>query len=135
MSGDEIVITWHLKDGTKHLNCLKCFFHIRKSIFNNKSAYLEKYGVFPEFKAGLHFGKVITGEMGEIKKDIVYHGDTVNTSARIQAECNAYGKTLLISKDLLDVIDLEDKYKSESMGHIKLRGKLTELELFSIEEK
>lgn len=132
--GDEIVITWQKKDGVKDVNCLKCFFHINKSILNVKDAYLEKYGVYPEFKAGLHFGKVITGEMGEIKKDIVYHGDTVNTSARIQAECNGYGKTLLISRDLLDILDLDDKYIAESMGKIKLRGKLTELELFSIEE-
>ncbi len=127
--GDEIVLTWHRKDGTKDNNCLHCFFDIQKDIYDKKDIYLKKYGVYPEFKAGLHFGKVITGEMGEIKKDIVYHGDTVNTSARIQAECNSYNKKLLISQDLLDILELDGKYKSESMGHIKLRGKLTELEL------
>lgn len=133
--GDEIVLTWQKKDGTKDTNCLHCFFAIQNSIIEKKDIYLKKYGVYPEFKAGLHFGKVITGEMGEIKKDIVYHGDTVNTSARIQAECNGYNKTLLISKDLLDILDLEDKFKAESMGNIMLRGKISELELFSIEEK
>jgi adenylate cyclase len=123
-----------LKDGTHNLNCINLFFHIQKNIENKKKTYLDKYGVYPEFKAGLHFGKVIAGEMGDIKKDIVYHGDTVNTTARIQAECNKYNKKVLISKELLDNLELNDKYKVESMGFIILRGKEKELELYGIEE-
>lgn len=133
--GDEIVITWHMKDGISDLNCLNCFFKIQKKILGKKNIYLQKYDVYPEFKAGLHSGKVITGEIGDIKKDIVYHGDTVNTTSRIQYECNSYNKIFLISKVLLDKIDLNNMYKAESMGNIKLKGKVNELELFSIEEK
>ncbi|MEO8210577.1 MAG: adenylate/guanylate cyclase domain-containing protein [bacterium] len=133
--GDEIVITWQLNEGIKNVNCIKCFFLIQKKVLANKNLYIDKYGVYPEFKAGLHFGKVITGEMGEIKKDIVYHGDTVNTSARIQTECNVYGKTLLISKELSDKLNFKNKYKFESIGFIRLRGKEKKLELYSIEEK
>jgi len=132
--GDEVVLTWHTKEGIKNLNCIKCFFNIQNKIYGLKDIYLKKYGVCPEFKAGLHVGMVITGEMGDIKKDIVYHGDTVNTSARIQAECNKYNKKVLASKDLVDMLDLEGKYATESMGNIRLRGKQKELELFSIEE-
>ena len=132
--GDEIVLTWHLKEGIKDLNCINCFFNIQNKIYGLKDIYLQKYGVYPEFKAGLHYGMVITGEMGDIKKDIVYHGDTVNTAARIQAECNKYEKKVLASKDLIDKLDLNGEYKTQSMGWIKLRGKETELELFSVEE-
>lgn len=133
--GDEIVITWTMKDGIKDANCIQCFFQIQNRIQNKKELYIEKYGLYPEFKAGLHTGKVITGEIGEIKKDIVYHGDTVNTSSRIQTECNAHNKVLLISGVLLKKLDLENKYKAHSMGIIKLRGKEKQLELFSVEEK
>jgi adenylate cyclase len=132
--GDEIVLTWHLKEGIKDLNCVNCFFDIQNKIYSLKDIYLKKYGVYPEFKAGLHVGMVITGEMGDIKKDIVYHGDTVNTSARIQAECNKYNKKVLASIDLVDKLELDGKYNTESMGNIRLRGKEKELELFSIEE-
>lgn len=132
--GDETVITWHMRDGISELNCIKCFFKIREKINSKKEIYLKKYDVFPEFKAGLHCGKVITGEIGDIKKDIVYHGDTVNTSSRIQYECNNYGKTLLISDILLGKLNITGKYKAESMGKIILKGKTNELELFSIEE-
>ena len=132
--GDEIVITWRMKDGINNLNCIKCFFKIKNRIAGKKDQYMKKFDVFPEFKAGLHFGKVITGEIGDIKKDIVYHGDTVNTSSRIQYECNGFGKSFLISETLLKKMNLKEEYKTESMGKIKLRGKSEELELYSIEE-
>ena len=86
--GDEIVIVWKVKDGVKNLNCINLFFDILDEIDSKKDLYLQKYGVYPKFKAGIHCGKVITGEIGYIKKDIVYHGDTINTASRIQAECN-----------------------------------------------
>ncbi|HMS34482.1 MAG TPA: adenylate/guanylate cyclase domain-containing protein [Ignavibacteria bacterium] len=132
--GDEIVLTWQIKEGLEELNCLKCFFDIQNKVYGLKDVYLKKYGIYPEFKAGLHVGKVITGEIGDIKKDIVYHGDTVNTAARIQAECNKYSRKVLASKDLVDLLDLKGKYDTESMGNIRLRGKEKELELFSVGE-
>ncbi len=132
--GDEVVLTWTLKSGIEDLNCVKCFFHIHNYILGRKNFYTNKFGVYPEFKAGIHCGEVLAGEIGDIKKDIVYHGDPVNTAARIQAECNFYNKILLISKDLLDKLDLNGLYKVQSMGSIILRGKKSELELFSVEE-
>lgn len=132
--GDEIVLTWQIKEGLEELNCIKCFFDIQNKIYGLKDVYLKKYGIYPEFKAGLHVGKVITGEIGDIKKDIVYHGDTVNTAARIQSECNKYNRKVLASKDLVDLLDLKGKYNTESMGNIRLRGKEKELELFSVGE-
>jgi adenylate cyclase len=132
--GDEIVFVWKIKEGIKNLNCINLFWDILDVIESRKDIYLEKYGVFPVFKAGLHCGKVITGEIGYVKKDIVYHGDTVNTASRIQAECNVYSKMLLISVELLKRLDMKNsQYEFESIGSILLRGKEEELELFSIE--
>lgn len=133
--GDEIVLTWHTQEGIEYNNCINCFFAIQNKILLKKDYYMNNYGVYPEFKAGLHIGPIITGEMGEIKKDIVYHGDTINTASRIQSECNKYGRRLLISKELKDELDLEEYYQTESMGNIILRGKEKELELIAVEYK
>ncbi|HMQ68591.1 MAG TPA: adenylate/guanylate cyclase domain-containing protein [Ignavibacteria bacterium] len=132
--GDEIVLTWKPSDGLDYNNCINCFFAIQNKIILKKDYYIKEYGVYPEFKAGLHMGPVITGEMGEIKKDIVYHGDTINTAARIQSECNNFRKRVLISLDLKNELDLEGHFITESMGNIILRGKEKELELFSVDE-
>jgi adenylate cyclase len=47
------------------------------------------------FKAGLYFGKVVSAQIGDLKREIVYNGDVLNTTARIQAECNTYQRDCL----------------------------------------
>ncbi|MCP4136583.1 MAG: adenylate/guanylate cyclase domain-containing protein [bacterium] len=133
--GDEAIITWKMKQGIKKAYCIQCFFDALEGIENQREMFLGKYGIVPEFKAGIHCGTVITGEMGDIKKEIAYLGDTVNTAARVEAQCNEKGKKLLVSGDLLEQLDLPEIYTSENMGAITLRGKEKEVELFSIEKK
>ncbi|MCB0728884.1 MAG: adenylate/guanylate cyclase domain-containing protein [Ignavibacteriae bacterium] len=134
--GDEIVITWSLKSGLSNRTCLKFFFACEEEFKKRSEYYLEKYGIIPEFKAGLHMGKITTVEIGEIKRDLAYHGDTINTTARIQSVCNDYKKHLLISKFMFDNFDdpVKNKnYRSESLGMIQLKGKLNPIEIISIE--
>ena len=58
--------------------------------FQRREYYEQEYGVYPEFKAGLHGGALMVAEVGSVKKELAYHGDVINTSARIQAECNKH---------------------------------------------
>lgn len=67
------------------LDCLRCVFLVSERIHERKDRYLARYGVVPEFKGGLHGSPVVTAEIGDIKKDIVHSGDTVNTAARVEA--------------------------------------------------
>ncbi|MCM4151121.1 adenylate/guanylate cyclase domain-containing protein [Arenibacter sp. N53] len=131
--GDEVVISWSLDNGIKNNNALRCFYRIEKTIEGKKSKYLEKYGVVPTFKAGLHFGKSTTGEIGVIKRDIVYSGDVLNTTSRIQALCNHYNVRILVSSALLQLMKLGAKYISIPMGEISLRGKEQKIALNTIQ--
>ncbi len=133
--GDEIVISWKLKNGLERNHCLNCFFDMKADLLNRKNAYLEKYGVFPDFKAGLHFGEVTTGEIGALKKEIFFTGDVLNTTARIQGLCNEYGVDLLISKNLIDQLDVEDKYSAQFLGKPLLKGKIDALDLVTVSIK
>jgi adenylate cyclase len=130
--GDEVVVTWRPKKGLPEGECITCFFDIRDTIAEQKQAYEDKYGVVPGFKAGFHYGRVITAEVGDIKKEIAFHGDVVNTASRIQAQCRIAGKELLVSRDLLDRLPTMQGYDCESVGAILLRGKEKEVDLFSI---
>ncbi|MDO1451979.1 adenylate/guanylate cyclase domain-containing protein [Rhodocytophaga aerolata] len=78
--GDEVVLTWEMKQGLEKANCLKMFFLFQQSLLGNKEKYLKKYGLQPEFKAGLHCGKVISAQIGDLKREIVYNGDVLKTS-------------------------------------------------------
>jgi adenylate cyclase len=109
------------------------FFEALDRVRQNRNLFEKKYGVVPEFKAGMHCGKVVAGEMGDTKKEIAFLGDVINTAARIENECNPHQRPLLISGDLLQKISLEKEYKYEKIGDIHLRGKMEKIELYAIE--
>jgi adenylate cyclase len=85
-------------------------------------------------RAGLHCGEVVTGEMGSVKKEIVFLGDTVNTAARIQDLCRQTGDHVLASGDLIDRLELPPGIAKRSLGDLRLRGKGTDLALYALTE-
>jgi adenylate cyclase len=105
--GDEIVISWPETKGLSRSNCIECFRKIEDELVRKGDIYMKEFGLVPSFKAGFHIGEVTTGEIGIIKKDIIYTGDVLNTTARIQAECNNYSAKVLISSDLLEKLPKE----------------------------
>ena len=127
--GDEIVISWKLKNGINKNNCIQCFFDMKADLLKQKESYLDRYKVFPDFKAGLHFGEVTTGEIGALKKEIFFTGDVLNTTARIQGLCNAYGVDLLVSKNLIDQMEFGDEYSVKTLGKPQLKGKIDAFDL------
>lgn len=131
--GDEIVISWPFFRGLEHSNCVSAYFEVKKIIENEAGKYLSKYGIVPSFKVGLHGGKVISGEIGLIKRDIAFSGDILNTAARIQAKCNEFGVDLLISGDLYRQLHLPaKKFEARSVGKVDLKGKAEALTLYTI---
>jgi adenylate cyclase len=131
--GDEVVISWTKKTGLKNLNCIHCFFSIWDRMEKRRKYYLDTYGYEPIFKSGYHIGKVIAGEIGDYTRDIVFHGDAINTASRIQMECNHFNRRLLLSNTLLFQLDFKAEYKSEYITQIQLRGKEEILELYSMD--
>lgn len=130
--GDEVVLTWKIEDGLEDSNCLKTFFLFQESLRRNNEHYLQDFGIQPEFKAGLHFGKVVSAQIGDLKREIVYNGDVLNTTARIQDECNKYKRDFLVSGILMERLDRTNGFQWERLDTIRLRGKEKEVELFSV---
>ncbi|MRG44631.1 adenylate/guanylate cyclase domain-containing protein [Chitinophaga sp. SYP-B3965] len=131
--GDEIVVTWRIDEGLKFLSCIRFFFACEYRFFEREQYYMSNYGVLPRFKASLHMGKVTAVEIGEVKRDIAYHGDTLNTAARIQSVCNDYNKRLLISTYMLEAIGANSGIRTETIGMIQLKGKATKVGIASVE--
>lgn len=131
--GDEVVISWPLDDGLTNANCLQCFFDIVDTMAQLMHKYLDRYAVTPSFKAGMHLGKVSTGTVGTLKREIIYTGDVLNTASRIEGLCNKHEVDLLLTKELVDNLPLSSDYLPKKIGEISLRGKSTEIMLFTIE--
>jgi adenylate cyclase len=133
--GDEAVITWPVQEGVRKQACLSLFFDFKEQLNRRQKHYLKQYGFVPEFKAGLHYGIITAVEVGQIKREIAYHGDTINTAARIQSMCNHFNRSFLISESVKSILKgSHTYYQFESLGQISLKGKEKAVDLFSVEE-
>lgn len=130
--GDEVVLTWEVEQGLKESNCLKAFFLYQDCLLRKQQYYLETYGVAPQFKAGVHFGKVVSAQIGDLKQEIVYNGDVLNTTARIRDACTTYGRDCIVSGVLQNRLKHLNDFQWEPLENVLLRGKEKEVALFSV---
>lgn len=132
--GDEAVLSWSYKTGLKNNNCIGVFFAFQEKLESRRDYYLKKYEIYPEFKAGLHGGSLMVAEVGSVRKELAYHGDVINTSARIQAECNTYNVTMLLSEKLLKDLKVDEFSTSKLLGNVLLKGKNEEVKIHTIQK-
>lgn len=128
--GDEVIVIWPVAGRSS--DCIRCFFKMREIIDNKREVYQGKYDLLPRFKAAIHTGRVVVTEIGKLKKDIVYHGDVLNTTSRIEGKCNELNQELLISEDTLKLMGQAHHFKTEKMGTILLRGKARNVNIFAV---
>ncbi len=133
--GDGAVVTWDKKRGVRNFNCLKAFFAFSRVIKRRSRYYRRRYGVVPEFKAGLHLGDVMVLQVGTIRRDISYNGDTINTAARIESKCNEFKQDLLISGVLYESFDDKKVFNFKRHESFSLKGKKNVVEIYSVREK
>ena len=50
--GDEVVLSWSMKEGVENGHCINTFFAYDTLLKSKKGYYEKKYGIVPEFKAG-----------------------------------------------------------------------------------
>jgi adenylate cyclase len=130
--GDEAVLSWEARTGLDDLNCLRAFYRFRGQLRARAHHYESRYGFVPEFKAGGNIGEVTGVEVGEIKREIAFHGDVLNTAARIQALCNQYGEELLISEYLHKALPSCADFTFSPMGTMQLRGRQLPVEVYAV---
>ena len=128
--GDEIVAWWPSSkaNAKKAINAL---IESRKILNINNNVFTSNYDIVPEYKAGMHMGPVTVGQVGISKKELVMSGNTINTASRIRSACTDLNQKFLVSKDIIDILDMKD-WQSESMGEVDLKGKNENLELFAL---
>ena len=131
--GDEAVLSWPYAKGLANNNCVKMYFEFASALKQKQAYYLEKYNTVPVFKAGLHGGKLMVAEVGVVKKELAFHGDVINTSARIQSQCNTYNVSILISELLKDELPPLAQFSHTHMGNVLLKGKEHKLNIYAVE--
>lgn len=132
--GDEAVLSWKYEDGIKQANCIRVFFHFKAILSARSQYYMDAYGFVPEFKAGINGGKIMVAEVGYLKRSIAYHGDAINTAARIQGQCNSFERDILLSEKVVKDILKTNQADFIELENIQLKGKKEKVKLFSIDQ-
>jgi adenylate cyclase len=130
--GDEIVITWTVAEGRDHARPLACFFAIEQALARAAPAFEREFGAVPRLRAALHGGTVITGEVGGSRRAIVYHGDVMNTTSRIEQATRDLDRQFLVSGDALERLEDLDRFALEDIGLQQLRGRAAAVHVYAV---
>ena len=78
-------------------------------------------------------GIVTATEIGDIKREIAYHGDVLNTVARLEKKCNEFNEKLIITQHVIDQIQSNNGYNFKFLSDLPLRGKTENIKFYSVE--
>ena len=130
--GDEAILTWADDAGLADGAALSCSFVARDAIAAHKARYLDRFGAVPEFRAALHCGEIVAGEIGDVRREIAYVGDTLNVAARLLGAAKETGRDVLVSKDLLLRATPPADLKAEELPTLTVRGRAAPLEIAAL---
>jgi adenylate cyclase len=84
-----------------------------------------------EIGVGVHSGEVIAGIVGSgARKKFGVTGDTVNTGSRVEGLNKEFSTSILITRETVE--RLNGKFKVESKGEVKVKGREKAVEVFEV---
>ncbi len=131
--GDEAILTWSGGRAVADGDCLACAFVARDFIAAGAKRYRERYGVVPEFRAALHYGEIVAGEIGDVRREIAYVGDTLNVAARLLDAAKTTGRDVLVSAELLERATLPPGIVAEPLPTLTVRGRAAPLAISALQ--
>ncbi len=128
--GDAVIATWPLgEDGQRNARCLKALNLVRQRMVEHAPEFEKEFGSPPRFRAALHGGAVVVGECGDSRRQVMFLGDVVNMTARIEAVAKQYDEPFLISHELLEKLELPPQVHVEAFLAVELKGADSEFAL------
>lgn len=130
--GDEMVVTWSVAEGRPGARPLACLFAIEAALEAAAPEFEREFGTVPRIRAALHAGEVVTGEIGGSRRAIVFHGDVMNTTSRIENATRTLGRDFLVSEDALARLEGSERYAPEDLGPQQLRGREAMMRVYAV---
>jgi adenylate cyclase len=133
--GDEVVISWPCgNSGEKERASVQTFFAYQKILSEKKEVYKTRFDMAPEFRGSIDTGLVTTIEVGDVKREIAYYGDVLNTAARLLELCKTQGEELMVSQAVGEAVEQDSGIRVSWHGEIMLRGKRKSVEAHSLHQ-
>jgi adenylate cyclase len=130
--GDEIVVTWTEEEGKPEARPLRCFFLMEDSLRDLNEHFRKTFSAEPRLRAALHLGEVIAGEVGEVRRAIVYHGDVMNTASRLEQATRDAGVRFIASAAAVDALARQPDLEYRDLGALALRGRKEPIHAYGV---
>ena len=131
--GDEVVMTWSCSNpALERSSAVEAFFAYQRVLQRKSDMYEARFGMVPEFRGGIDVGPVTVIEVGDVKREIVYHGDVLNTASRLLDTCKDRNESLVVSRSVGDAVTPELGFETGWEGAVPLRGKREPVEACSL---
>jgi adenylate cyclase len=121
--GDEVIVTWPERDGAVDCRPLRCFMAMRDELSRAAGQLEREFGVVPRIRGSLHFGPVIVGEIGDVKRAIVFNGDVMNTAARLEELSRGVDGGFLASRTAMQRFSAAPPFAVRDLGRLAIRGR------------
>jgi len=131
--GDEVIVTWREQSGTIDCRPLRCFVAMRDELVQASDQLEREFGVVPRIRGSLHFGPVIVGEIGDLKRAIVFNGDVMNTTARLEELSRGVDGGFLASRAAMERFSSTPPFAVCNLGRLPIRGRADGIDVFGIE--
>ena len=130
--GDEVIVTWPERSGAVDSRPLRCFAAMRDELSRAAGQLEREFGVVPRIRGSLHFGPVIVGEIGDLKRAIVFNGDVMNTAARLEELSRTVEGGFLASRAAMDRFGSRPPFAVRDLGRLPIRGRADGIDVVGI---
>jgi adenylate cyclase len=130
--GDEVIVTWPEKRGAVDCRPLQCFMAMRDELARASNQLEREFGVVPRIRGSLHFGPVIVGEIGDVKRAIVFNGDVMNTAARLEELSRTVDGGFLASRAAMERFNSLPPFGVRDLGRLPIRGRADGIDVVGI---
>jgi adenylate cyclase len=131
--GDEIIVTWPERSGAIDCRPLRCFVTMRDELSRASSQFEREFGASPRIRGSLHFGPVIVGEIGDIKRAIVFNGDVMNTAARLEELSRGVEGGFLASRAAMARFNSAPPFAVRDLGQLPIRGRADGIDVVGLD--
>jgi adenylate cyclase len=131
--GDEVIVTWRERSGAIDCRPLRCFMAMRNELTQASRQFEHEFGVVPRIRGSLHFGPVIVGEIGDVKRAIVFNGDVMNTAARLEELSRNVDGGFLASRTAMERFSSAPPFAVNDLGRLPIRGRTDGIDVVGID--
>ena len=130
--GDEVIVTWPEDIGAIDCRPLRCFVAMRGALIDASQQFEREFGAAPRIRGSLHFGPVIVGEIGDVKRAIVFNGDVMNTAARLEELSRNVDGGFLASRAAMERFKSAPPFTVRDLGRLPIRGRVDGIDVVGL---